>query len=363
MSELAVYEHAREALAAAVSFDEVTKLHGDAQKAKAYARIAKDRKLQADATEIVARAERKLGILLRKVKDDGLLSQGGRPTNSNVAEPETGAEGEPVFDNTAMGGAADRPFTLAEIGIDKKLSSRAQKLAALEEDDFESAVQESREKILSAAAPVVSPPKPKPVKAEKPAPIAPLPPRKWHQFAFSVLALSLSSDRVSSDAVQKLAEFCGIAALDGETVDFTPEAIEAMGSLATVALKALDGEEHDERYTQDRPAAAEPSAAPARDAAADGRPVEATAEQPPSAPLSTAEADAIIRGAYEGNTTGGPLVGLLAAQIGRPGKAGKAYVRNRARVMGLSSRDNQRAAASAFATAQHAARREGEGQP
>jgi len=347
MSQLAVYEHAREALAAAVSFDEVTRLRDDAEKARAYARIAKDRKLQADAAEIVARAERKLGILLRKVKDAGQLSQGGRPANSNLTEPETGAEGEPVFDGTAMGGVADKPFTLAEIGVDKKLSSRAQKLAALPEDDFESAVQDSREKILAADAPVVSPPRPKSVRAEKPAPVVALPPRKWHQFGFSVLALSLASDRVSSAALQKLAEFCGIAALDGETVDFTPEAIEAMGALATAALKALDGDE-------DRPAMAEPGAAPARDAAADG--AEATAA--PSAPLSTAEADAIIRGAYEGNVTGGPIVELLAAQIGRPGKAGKAYVRNRARVMGLSSRDRQRHAASAFATAQNAARRE-----
>lgn len=119
MTMLALYEHARDALAEAVRFDEVTRIHSAAEQAKAYARIAKDKKLLADAAELVARAERKLGIMLRKVKADGLLSKGGRPAEtSNLTEPETGASEEPVFDNT--------PFTLADIGIDKKLSSRAQ---------------------------------------------------------------------------------------------------------------------------------------------------------------------------------------------------------------------------------------------
>ncbi|UYN98379.1 MAG: hypothetical protein KIT02_10415 [Devosia sp.] len=234
--QLAVYEHAREALAAAVRFDEVTQIHSAAEKAEAYARIAKDRKLQADAAEIVARAERKLGIMLRQAKDGGLLSKGGRPSNSNVSEPETGADTEPVFDNT--------PFTLAEIGVDKKLSSRAQKAAELDEETFESAVTETRGKIEAADAPVVRAPRPKPVKAPKPEPVKALEPRKWHQFTFSVLALCMRSDRVGSAAILKLAEFTGVLERDGDAVDFTPEAIEAMGSLATAALKALDGEQN-----------------------------------------------------------------------------------------------------------------------
>lgn len=152
MTQLALYETAREALAAAVRIDEVVDIRNDAERAKAYARIARDRKMQADATELVTRAERKLGILLRRVKDAGLLSQGGRPAErSNLSEPETGADAEPVFDNT--------PFTLAEIGIDKKLSSRAQKMAALDDQTFEVVVVESRERILSGSAAVVNPAK------------------------------------------------------------------------------------------------------------------------------------------------------------------------------------------------------------
>ncbi|GEM_PF-3550978 len=234
--QLAVYEHAKEALAAAVRFDEVTQIHSAAEKAAAYAKIARDRKLQADAAEIVARAERKLGIMLRQAKDGGQLSKGGRPANSNVTEPETGADAEPVFDNT--------PFTLAEIGVDKKLSSRAQKAAELADYDFEVAVKDRREKIEAADAPVVAPLKPKPVRQEKPEPVKALEPRKWHQFAFSVLALCMASDRVSSEAILKLGEFTGVLDRDGDTVDFTPAAIEAMGSLATAALKALDGEQN-----------------------------------------------------------------------------------------------------------------------
>lgn len=370
MTQLAVYEHAREALAAAVQFDEVTRIHRAAEKAQAYARIAKDRKLQADAAEIVARAERKLGIMLRAAKDDGLLSRGGRPSTSNVSEPETGDDAEPVFDNT--------PFTLAEIGVDKKLSSRAQKAAALDEDAFETAVQGTREKIIEADAPVVRAPKAKVVKAEKPEPVKPLEPRKWHQFSFSVIALCMASDRVGSEAILKLAEFTGVLERDGDAVDFTPEAIEAMGSLASAALKALDSGEvegprephsysHDKRYQRALEivrgmsfitaaglqaemqigfnlasrliewmqrdgivgradeaghfavlsATTETSAAPSGDAAADGGPVEAKVEQPSSAPDFLAKAE--LREAYEAQIALiAPIRGSLTMKLAEP---------------------------------------------
>lgn len=253
MSDLALFDHAKEAVAAAVSIDEVLSIRNTARQAQAYAKIAKDRKLLADAQELIARAERKLGEKIEQAKSAGLLSQGGRPSaeRSNISEPETGSDAEPVFDDT--------PFTLAEIGVDKKLSSRAQKLAALDDEAFEETVKASREVTLANDAAVVSPPRPKTVTPEKPATVHPLEPRRWHQFAFSVLALTMASDRVSSEAIHLLAEQCRIIGIDGDEIDFTPEAIEAMGSLATAALKALDGQEeaaqrephsysHDERY-------------------------------------------------------------------------------------------------------------------
>jgi len=58
-----------------------------------------------------SRAERRLGEMLREQKETVGLHEGGRPS-------KTGSDEEPV----------SRP-TLADAGIDKKLSSRAQKLA------------------------------------------------------------------------------------------------------------------------------------------------------------------------------------------------------------------------------------------
>lgn len=344
MSQLALYEHAKEALAAAVRIDEVVDIRSDAERAKAYARIARDRRLQADAAELGARAERKLGILLRKAKEGGLLSQGGRPAErSNLTEPETGADGEPVFDHT--------PFTLAEIGVDKKLSSRAQKLADLGEDDFESVVSDKREKILASDAPVVSAPRTKAPKADKPAKVAALEPRRFHQFAFSVLAMSVASDRVGSRSIQFLARECGLLGQGEDNLDFTPEAEAAMGNILVAALSALgEGSNTPEGSGTAREAS---GGQPLPDDGDIGDLQHGTQSAPH--PLPTAEADAIIRAGYAAEPP--TPVSTLAWAIGRPDSAGKAYVRNRARVMKISSRDNQRAAASAFAHGQHAARK------
>lgn len=359
-TELALYEHAREALASAVSFDEVTQIKTRAEQAKAYARIAKDRKLLADAQELIARAERKLGIMLRQVKDDGLLSQGGRPAErSNVSEPETGADAEPVFDAT--------PFTLAELGISKKLSMRAQQLAELDDDIFENSVTTTREKILATDAAVVSAPKViKVTTTPKMDPIKPLPADVFHRFTFSVLALTMHSDRVSSEALQLLAEHCRIVVLEGEAIDFTPEAIEALGHLAEVALKALDGEQQNTPATANEApkavgdggdASTDHPSEPVGTTLPGGSPADPLDEgrQPPAEPISTEAADAVIRAGYAAEPP--TPVADLAIAIGRPGN--RNYVKNRARVMGLSSRERQREIASAFTTAQHAARREG----
>lgn len=243
MSELALYETAKEALATAVRVDEVIDIHDQARRAQAYAKIARDRRLVADAQELIARAERKLGIMLRRVKEQGLLSSGGRPSNSNVDEPETGADAEPVFDSTS--------FTLAELGISKKLSSRAQALAELGDDDFEDNVAHAREKTLAADAAVVSPKRVRVGAAPKLPKPAALEPRRFHQFAFSVLALSVSSDRVGSRAIQFLARECGMLAVDEDDLDFTPEAAVAMGSIAAVALRAIDGENQSQAKAAD----------------------------------------------------------------------------------------------------------------
>lgn len=469
MTQLAVYEHAREALAAAVKFDEVTQLHSAAQKAEAYARIAKDRKLQADAAEIVARAERKLGIMLRAAKDDGLLSKGGRPTNSNLTEPETGTGDEPVFDNT--------PFTLAEVGVDKKLSSRAQKAAALDDEGFEVVVSQTRDRILSSDAVVINTARDvsaagkKAARAQREAELGKkqiaLPVAKFGviyadpEWRFKAYSDETGMDRAAdnhyptSDIETIKNRDVGSLAADDSicwlwvTVPMLLEGIEvlkawgftykshliwnkdrigtgywfrnrhellligtrgkipapAMGdqfasvidapvgehsakpekfyeiieayfpTLPKIELNARQARDGWVRWGYEAPEENTPEGAgTAREASggqplpdADGLVLGSGPGQPQGDigdlqhgtqsaphPLSTELADSVIRVGYER----GASVAELAAAIGRAGN--KAYVRNRARVMGISSRDNQRAAASAFATAQHAARKAGD---
>ena len=84
-----------------------------------------------DAAEIRIRAERRLGEMLAEQKADGGLHEGGRPTQ------ETGRHARPV---------SEKP-RLADAGISKDLSSRAQKLAAVPEKTFEKEVEEWRDRV------------------------------------------------------------------------------------------------------------------------------------------------------------------------------------------------------------------------
>ncbi len=110
---LAAYDEACRALDAAVKADEVMKIRVEAKAIEAVARVAKNIDLEVNAAKLRIRAEAKLGMMLAKIQDDGLLHP-GRPKAEN--------------------GSAEEPLSrvhLAEIGVDKKLSSGAQKLNAL----------------------------------------------------------------------------------------------------------------------------------------------------------------------------------------------------------------------------------------
>ncbi len=128
------YEAARRALIEAKSVDEVKDIRDKAEAMRAYAHQAKNRQLEVDAAEIRMRAERRLGELIVAQKETVGLNTGtagkGRPSLG-------GANEEPPKDT--------RP-TLAEAGIDKKLSSRAQKLAAVPKDEFEGLLSQWRER-------------------------------------------------------------------------------------------------------------------------------------------------------------------------------------------------------------------------
>lgn len=159
MNELALFSVAKEALAEARRTDEVKDIRDEAVRMRLYGEQAKDRTIIADAQEIISRAERRLGELIKSAKEVGQLGI-GRPSRSNVEGDEqsddAGADGDD--DN----GQPPRPFTrvtLQEAGISKDLSSRSQKMASLDETAFEAAMQAARDKIISGGAAAVNPAK------------------------------------------------------------------------------------------------------------------------------------------------------------------------------------------------------------
>lgn len=128
MTQLVRYETARSALAEARSVDEVKDIRDRAEAMRAYARMANDTQMEMDAAELRLRAERRLGIMLAEQKRTVGLHQGGRPS-------KTGANEEPVS------------LTLADVGIDKKLSSRSQKVGGIAEQAFEAMIDGVRQRI------------------------------------------------------------------------------------------------------------------------------------------------------------------------------------------------------------------------
>ena len=119
MTDLIRYEAARAALIAAVSVDEVKDILNLGKALAAYARMAKDDELIRKATDIRVRAEIRLGEMIIAQKATIGLAKGGQPYQAK----STGSLGEPVAP------------TLADAGIDKKLSARSQKLARLSEPE------------------------------------------------------------------------------------------------------------------------------------------------------------------------------------------------------------------------------------
>jgi len=120
------YEAARAALAEAKAIDEVKDVRDQAEAMRLYARMAGDLALELDAAEIRVRAERRLGELILAQKMTVGLNRGGRPQKTPSA-----SEG------------VSMP-TLKDVGIDYKLSSRAQRSAGIAEQAFEAMVEAMR---------------------------------------------------------------------------------------------------------------------------------------------------------------------------------------------------------------------------
>lgn len=153
-TELALFSVAKEALAEAVKVDEVKDVRDHAERIRLYGQQANDRTIIADATEIIMRAERRLGELLRSAHETGQLGI-GRPSRSNV--DDEGEEAPEEEDAETVEIIRPQRVTLAEAGISKKLSTRSQKFAAVAETAFEAALLSAREKILAGGAVVVNP--------------------------------------------------------------------------------------------------------------------------------------------------------------------------------------------------------------
>lgn len=126
MTQLIKYEAACRAIAECKAIDEVKGLADKAAAMQAYGRMANDRTLEVDAAEIRIRAERRLGEMLAASK----LQAGGRPSEKTPREQR---------------GVSEAP-TLATAGISYDLSSRAQKLAAVPEAEFEAELAAKRER-------------------------------------------------------------------------------------------------------------------------------------------------------------------------------------------------------------------------
>jgi hypothetical protein len=129
-NHLALYDSAKAALSKAVRVDEVKNIRDKAMAIKAAAKIAKDREMEANAYELRARAERRLGEMMAAQKETVGLNTGAKGVGK---KPEVRDSQKP---------------TLAETGIDKNLAHRARSAAAMTDEAFTDHVETERELIL-----------------------------------------------------------------------------------------------------------------------------------------------------------------------------------------------------------------------
>lgn len=129
MTALIKYEAACRALEEAHSVDEVKDIHDKAVAMRAYAIQAKNVDLEVMAAEVRARAERRLGEMLKAEKEAGRFGRGQPRKKYSASDAEYSR------------------ITLPELGIDEHLSKRSQKIASISEQAFEAMVAGTRQKI------------------------------------------------------------------------------------------------------------------------------------------------------------------------------------------------------------------------
>jgi hypothetical protein len=122
---LEAFERAKAALATCRRVDEAKEIRDKAAGMVAYAKMANDHSLEADAIEIRMRATRRI---------DELIKAQDATVGLNKGTLRRGLEANP---------RDDRP-TLDSQGINKNLANEARKLGALSADEFENAVTRKR---------------------------------------------------------------------------------------------------------------------------------------------------------------------------------------------------------------------------
>jgi|SRR5579872_4093918 len=132
MTLLAAYDRLRAALAEAKDVGQVIAIRDELEHVKLYAKQIQDRELLIEATRWQLKTERRLGQVLLAAKNAGQIGD-GRPK-------ENGSR-----------------ITLEDIGVNRKLSSKSQKIAALDDDEFEQLLSAVRDKIQGGRAIVIDP--------------------------------------------------------------------------------------------------------------------------------------------------------------------------------------------------------------
>jgi N6-adenosine-specific RNA methylase IME4 len=126
------YEAACRALAEAKIVDEVKNIRDQAMAMKLYARQAKNKDLEADASEIRLRAEQRLGQMMDAQRKSIGFNPGHRFTGGVSETPPA-------------------PPTLDEAGIDKNLAKRARRLNSLSNEEFEAMIENVRDDVRHSA--------------------------------------------------------------------------------------------------------------------------------------------------------------------------------------------------------------------
>jgi N6-adenosine-specific RNA methylase IME4 len=124
-NDLTPIDAVRRQLAEISSIDDATNVRDMAEAIRHMATIANDRDLEISAAEIKIRAERRVGQMLMAME----RHRGGRPRQT----------GSPLHRFS--------PATLADLGVDKKLSVRGQRYAAMSDAEFEAAVAQGKDEM------------------------------------------------------------------------------------------------------------------------------------------------------------------------------------------------------------------------